>query len=263
MGTLDQLTQQLLLQTLQFVPRLIVALITFGAAWLLATPAGRAVHEMLSKRMDPQGLPQLLARLTRWTVRIGGSLIALEQVHFNITGFIAGLGITGLTIGFALQDITRNFVAGVLLLFRKPFAVNDTVNAGGFTGQILEINTRDTAIKTAGGELVIVPNITIFENPITNFSRSRERQRTVTLKLSAGQDVELALRALRDALQHVPGVLQAPPPTVWAEQPGYAMITLTARFWVDTETHDLLEVHSAAVIALHNTITALAEQSPA
>ena len=165
MGTLDQLTQQLLLQMLQFVPRLIVALITFGAAWLLAAPAERAVHEMLSKRMDPQGLPQLLARLTRWTVRIGGSLIALEQVHFNITGFIAGLGITGLTIGFALQDITRNFVAGVLLLFRKPFAVNDTVNAGGFTGQILEINPRDTAIKTAGGELVIVPNITMNQKP--------------------------------------------------------------------------------------------------
>lgn len=251
MSNLDQALQELLFSTLQFIPRLIVGLLTFGLALLLAAPAGRAVKRALERRIDSQGLPALLARLTRWTVIIIGGVAALEQVNFNVTGFLAGLGVAGLTIGFALQDIARNFVAGVLLLLRKPFVANDYVNAGGFSGTVMDVNTRDTVIRADNGELVIIPNTKIFENPITNFSRSVNRQRVLTLTLRNSQNVDAEMDLLRNALQNVPGVLSEPQPTVWADRPGFTTVRVIARFWVNTQTSDLFAVNSAAVLALN------------
>jgi len=251
MGNLDQITHEMLLLVVQFIPKLIVAVLTFGAALLLANPAAKAVYRGLSQRVETEGLPRLMARITRWTIIVGGCIVALEQVDFNVTGFLAGLGVAGLTIGFALQDISRNFTAGVLLMFRQPFVVNDYVNAGGFSGTVLDINTRDTVVKADNGELVIIPNIKIYENPITNYTRSPNRQRTITLNLRSDPDIEAKMALLRAEIQKVPGVLAEPQPTVWAEQSGHSTITVTARFWMNTQAANLLEVHSAAVLALN------------
>ena len=251
MENLDQVTQELLLLVVQFIPKLIVALLTFSAALLLARPAAKAVERAISRRVETQGLPRLMERITRWGIIIGGCIVALEQVDFNVTGFLAGLGVAGLTVGFALQDITRNFVSGVLLMLRQPFIVNDYVNAGGFSGTVLDVNTRDTVMKADNGELVIIPNIKIYENPITNFSRSANRQRVITLNLPNESDIEARLAQLRSTIQNVPGVLAAPQPTVWAERSWSSTVVVTVRFWIDPQVANLLEVHSAAVLALN------------
>ncbi len=257
MDNIDQLLQELLVVMLHFTPRLIAALLTFGIALLLAGPAARAVQRSLSRRLEPQGLPRLLAKITRWAVVIGGGVIALEQVNFNVTGFLAGLGVAGLTIGFALQDITRNFVAGVLLMLRQPFVLDELITAGGFSGKVLDITIRDTMIQTLDGELVVIPNIKIFENPISNLSRSRLRQRNLVVQLPNQGDPAQALALLLAATAGTPGVLAAPQPTVWAEQLSEAAINVGVRFWVDTHTSDPLAVHSAVALALNRAINAL------
>ncbi len=254
MGNLDQAGQELLLLALQFIPRLIVALLTFGIALLLAGPAGRSVQRALSKRIEPQGLPKLFAKVTRWVIIIGGGIAALEQVNFNVTGFLAGLGVAGLTIGFALQDITRNFAAGVLLMLRQPFVIDEVINAGGFSGRVAEINIRDTVIITTEGEVVIVPNIKIFEAPITNLSRSETRQRTIMVNLRDRENMERSMVHLRDTIESVPGVLAEPRPSVWAEQFSDNGVLLAVRFWVNARVSDAPAVHSAAVMALHRAI---------
>ena len=92
--------------------------------------------------------------LTRWTVIILGILTALEQVNFDVTSFIAGLGIAGITIGFALQDIARNFVAGILLLVRQPFNIGNAVKVAGYSGTVLDITTRDTVLNQRDHQLL-------------------------------------------------------------------------------------------------------------
>ena len=247
---MDNVLQSLAMSLVQFLPRLIVALLTFAAALLLAGPAARAVRRGLAWRMSNEQLLNALAKVTRWAVVTAGIVVALEQVNFNITGFLAGLGVAGLTIGFALQDITRNFVAGVLLMIRQPFVVGESVTAGGFSGTVEAITTRDTVIRTWDGELVTIPNTKVFEAPISNFTRSRKRMRTIKLGLSYEHDAERALELLRDAIRSVDGVLDEPAPSVWAESLGYSTMEITARFWVDTQAGDVLKVHSDAVLAL-------------
>ncbi len=251
MTTLDEALQALIVRALQFIPNLIVALITFAAALLVASPAARTVRRALARRIEEQRLLDLLAKLTRWSIVIGGLTVALEQVNFSLTGFLAGLGIAGLTVGFALQDIARNFVAGILLMIRQPFVIGDGVSVAGFAGTVLAVNTRDTVVRTWDGEVVTIPNTKVFENPISNYTRSETRMRTVKIALSHNQDAPALMALLSETIRAVPGVLETPPPSVLADDLNFIATTLTVRFWVNTKRSDLLQVHSDAIVALN------------
>lgn len=243
MEPLDQVIQEVLL----FIPKLIVALMAFGATLVLSGIAARWSRRVAGKKIDDPETLELLARLARWTVIIVGTLIALDQVDFDITGFVAGLGLAGFTIGFALQDIARNFVAGILLLVRQPFDVGDAIEVGDYAGTVLGINTRDTVLKTWDGETVILPNIEVFINPLLNYSNLPTRRRTVRIGLGYEQDASRAIDTFLEAMSGVEGVLADPAPTVLATELGDSALALDARFWINQETHDLFAVHSDVV----------------
>ena len=250
METIDQTVQALLVNAVDFLPHLIAALVTFIAGLFLSGFFAGRVRRALEARGTDRGTSLLLCRLTRWSILTIATLVALDQVNFNITGFLAGVGAAGFTVGFALQDISRDFLAGILLLVRQPFAIGDAVTVGGYDGSVLDITMRDTVIKTWDGEVVIIPNNQIFENPITNYSQVTRRRRTIMIGLGYGQDVAHAMQVFLDALRSVPGVLQEPAPTVLAESMGDSALVLAARFWVDQQANGLFDVHSNAVLAL-------------
>jgi small-conductance mechanosensitive channel len=242
--------QDLLGEALLFIPNLIVALVVFALTILLSGLVARWVQRAAKTRIEDLETRRLLSRLARWSVIILGTLVALDQVDFDVTGFIAGLGIAGFTIGFALQDIARNFVAGVLLLVRQPFNIGDAVEVGEHAGTVLDITTRDTVLKTWDGEVVIVPNMDVFTKAIKNYSELPLRRRTVNIGLGYDEDVDEALRVFLEAIRGVEGVLDDPAPEVLVEELGDSGLMLAARFWVNQETHGLFMVHSAVVQAI-------------
>jgi small-conductance mechanosensitive channel len=245
-GTFEEFVQSAVL----FVPRLIAALVTFGLALLLSGLVARWVRRAVDKRIEDPEPCLLISRLARWAVIVGGTLFALDQVNFDITGFVAGLGIAGLTVGFALQDIARNFVAGVLLLVRQPIKIGDAVKIDAYAGTVQAINTRDTIVKTWDGETVILPNVDVFGSAIVNYSERSYRRRTVRIGLGYGQDVAQATHTFLEAIRRVEGVAVDPPVTVHAEELGDSALTLAARFWLNQETHSLFDVHSDVVGAV-------------
>ena len=241
---------------LQFIPKLIVALIVFGVSLFLSVVAARWARRTAGTKIDDEETLLLLSRLARWTVLVLGTVLALDQVDFDVTGFVAGLGIAGFTIGFALQDITRNFIAGLILLIRQPFDIGDSVEVAGHAGTVLGINTRDTVLKTWDGEMVILPNLEVFTNPIVNYSDLPNRRRTVEIGLGYDEDVNRAVEVFLAAISGVEGVLADPAPELLAEKLGDSTLDLAARFWVNQETHGLFDVHSAVV----KTMKVVAEQ---
>jgi small conductance mechanosensitive channel len=243
-------------EALQFIPKLIVALIVFGVSLFLSVVAARWTERTARTKIDDKETLLLLSRLARWAVVVLGTVLALDQVNFDVTGFVAGLGIAGLTIGFALQDITRNFIAGLILLVRQPFDIGDGVEVAGHAGTVLEITTRDTVLKAWDGEMVILPNLEVFTQPIINYSDLPNRRRTIQIGLGYGEDVERVTELLLEAIRGVDGVLVDPAPELLADNLGDSTLNLSARFWVNQETHGLFDVHSAVV----RTIKEAAEQ---
>ena len=205
------------------------------------------------KKIDDREMLQLIFLITRWSLLIIGTILALDQVDFNVTGFIAGLGVAGFTVGFALQDIAKNFISGLLLLYRQPFNLGDFVKVADFVGAVKEINIRDTVIETIGGEFVIIPNKDVFEKPIINYTQSRLRRRTIFIGLRYEEDTTRATALFLKAIKGVPGVERDPCPKLRASELGNSALQLTAFFWVDQNQNDILDVHSDVVNAIKET----------
>jgi len=233
-----------------FLPRLIAALVIFVAMLILSALAARWVRRAGQVKIkDPETL-RALSLLTRWGVLIVGVIVALDQVDFDVTGFLAGLGVLGFTVGFALQDIARNFVAGILLLIQQPFDIGDAVKVGEFTGKVVDIRLRDTVIQTWDGELAIVPNIEVYTRPIVNYSDRPLRRRTIRVGVGYEEDIGRAAKVFLETVRQIDGVLADPAPTVMVEGLGDSAVELVIRFWLNQETHSLIEVHSQAVQAI-------------
>lgn len=245
--------EQIVRNVIAFLPKLAAAVVAFAAALLGSGMVAQGVRRAAAKKFDDPDTCVLLSRLARWTVVVAGTLLALDLVDFDVTGFVAGLGIAGLTVGFALQDIARNFVAGVLLLIRQPFGSGDAVKIADYSGSVLEINTRDTVIKTWDGEVVILPNIDVFGSAIVNYSQLPYRRRTVRIGLGYGEDIGRATSVFLEAIRQVDGVLEEPAPTVHADELGDSTLILAARFWLNQQTHSLFDVHSMVLRAIKET----------
>jgi small-conductance mechanosensitive channel len=236
------------------LPSYLLAAGAFVATLILSGLAGRGMKRSVKNKIEDPETRELLARMTRWTVLVLGTMTALNQIPgIDVTSLLAGLGIVGFTIGFALQDIARNFIAGLLILMRQPFNVGDAVEVAGHAGTVMEITVRDTVIKTWDGVMEIIPNLDVYSNPIVNYSELPLRRRTVMIGLGYGEDVDRARTIFLDVIRGTEGVLKEPEPEILTEEFGDATLNMAARFWVNQQTHSLFGVHSDVVDALNET----------
>lgn len=240
--------QEALTKFLLFIPNLIVAIIIFGATMYLAGLGSRVVNAALERRRTDPELSMVLCRLTRWSIIVVGTIWALDRVNFNVTGFVAGLGIVGFTIGFALKDVAENFVAGVLLLIQQPFDIGDSIEVNGYTGTVTDIKVRDTTIRTWDGLLVIIPNAAVYTNAITNYSKVEQRR--VSLEIGVGYETDLpkAHQVLLDVVATLPGVItDDPAPTVVFKEFADSSINATLYFWFDPTENNYFAALDGAV----------------
>lgn len=247
---IQQAFQEWFTSLVQLLPNLITAIVIFFVTIIASDFLAKWVKRIAKKKIENNEMLHLIFLLTRWTVIILGTIFALSQVNFDVTGFIAGLGVAGFTIGFALQDIAKNFISGILLLSRQPFSIGDYVKVNDYSGTVKEINVRDTVVETLDGEIVIIPNQKVFENPITNYTHSRLRRSSFTIGLGYEEDVARATQIFLDVIKNVPGVESQPEPTIRAKALGDSSLTLEALFWVDQQDNNLVGIHSDVVTAV-------------
>lgn len=136
---------------------------------------------------------------------VAAALIVLG-LSKTVTTLLAGVGILGLALGFAFQDIAENFIAGVLMAFRRPIYIGDLIESNDFVGTVEEINLRTTVIRTADGKHVLIPNSEVLQNSIVNFSRSSELRVDLACGVSYGDDLAGGV-TLEEALAMAPDTL--------------------------------------------------------
>lgn len=242
----------LLVRLINSLPSLISALVIFIASLYLAGILGKAVRRGMTLRQRNQELTEAITKLARLTVIILGTTAALQTIGFNLTAFLAGLGVVGFTIGFALQDVSKNFVAGLLLLLQQPFNIGDVIEVKGFTGTVTDVDLRATVLRTVDGRVVLIPNADVFTNPIVNINRIPTRRTSLELSVSNGSDLEQVRQVGVAAVSGLPGVLSEPPPGLFFRSLGSAVIHLTVFYWVNVQQVDPQAVQDAAVIALES-----------
>ena len=238
MDTLSITFQELLTNFLTLLPKIVVALVIFIFSLYIAGWLAKTVRSALDRRKTDLEIKLLIVKLTRWAVIILGLFAALQQVGFNITAFLTGLGIIGFTIGFALQDVSKNFVAGILLLLEQPFEIGDIIEVGGYTGTVANVEIRATEIYTMDGQNVLIPNADVFTQPIKNFSRYTKRRLDLTIGVAYDSDLEVVRGTVFEVINSIPGVMADPAPRVVFNNLGSSTIDFTVYYWVDLEIGD-------------------------
>jgi small conductance mechanosensitive channel len=151
------------------LPNIAIAVVIFALFLIVASAARSVVRRFSQRRTGRPSLGLLLGQLTHVTVVILGFLIALSTVapSFKAGDLVRMLGIGSVAIGFAFQNILQNFLAGILLLLQEPFRIGDWITITGLEGQVEDIQTRATVIRTADGNRIVIPNAVLFTNPVT------------------------------------------------------------------------------------------------
>jgi len=216
----------------EFLPNIIWAVIII----LFALYLGRLLRKLLTRALtrtgaDP-GVTHLLAQMAYWAITGLGFILALGR-FLDLTAIVASLGLVGFALTFALQDVLKNLVAGILLLVQRPFIVGDYVQVSGYEGNVTAVSSRSTEVLTADGLTVLLPNAGVLNNPIVNYTRTPERRIDVVFNLPYDCDLARVRELSLKAVTAVSAYLSTPAPDVLFEDAAGG-ITLRVRLWVDT-----------------------------
>ncbi len=216
------------------LPNLLGATVVAIAFILASRIVRRVVRRALGRVSSYTQVNELLATVASLAVLVTGLFVALGVVGLDktVTSLLAGVGIIGLALGFAFQNIAANFIAGVLLLTRRPFGANDVISTSDYMGTVLGINLRATILRTFEGQLVTIPNSSVLENPIVNFTATGYRRVDIPVGVSYGDDLERARDVAVEALETIDYRDKSRPVDLFYEGFGDSSINFTARFWI-------------------------------
>ena len=144
---------------LLILPNLVIAILVLIVCWVCARIVSALVQRLVARLGPNRDVVRLLGFLAYGTLIAGGVFVALGVLHLDktVTSLLTGVGILGLTLGFALQDVASNLMAGLLIELHHPFRVNDVIETNDFVGRVSRITLRDTEIDQLDGQVVVVP----------------------------------------------------------------------------------------------------------
>ncbi len=195
----------------------------------LALDRGSAQLSQLLKRM--------IVSASRGVIIALGTLIGLSQLGISLGPLLAGLGIAGFVIGFALQDTLSNFASGLMILFYRPFDVGDVVEVGGVFGTVNKMSLVNTTILTVDNQTLVVPNNKIWGDVIKNLNSQRQRRVDMMFGIGYADDIPHAERVLTDIIASHESVLKDPEPVVRLHELGDSSVNFIVRPWVKSEDY--------------------------
>lgn len=240
---------------MQAMPVALVALAIVFIFALIGRWAGN--HDGWLRRL---GLSELAANLGKRVVRLVltgmGVLIALEVMDATaLVGAVLGIaGVAGIAIGFAFRNIVENYLAGVLLSARNPFAIGDQVEVGTFTGKVMRLTSRDTVLMTRDGNHLRIPNSVIITSAMTNFSRNPLRRFEFNINVPDAADLNHTRELGIAALHAMPGILNQPAPQGLISEISDGNAAMRFLAWIDQRDTDFAKARSEAIRVLKMTL---------
>jgi small conductance mechanosensitive channel len=237
----------------KMLPNLLVAIAFWIAFFLLAKLFRMLIFKFVNHITKSRAIAGLFSGLARILIVVLGiyfglSILKLDKIAISM---LAGAGIIGLTLAFAFQDLTSNFISGVYIDFNKPFDIGDTIQSGDVLGEVEEIGLRSTTIRTIEGLKLLVPNKNIFQNTITNYSKTPHRRVTVDFLVSIQESMENVEKVVVGALRGLRYVSRGRKIEFYFTDFNQQQLKASVLFWINANKQsDAMRAKSAAILAI-------------
>ncbi|HAH57088.1 MAG TPA: mechanosensitive ion channel protein MscS [Bacteroidales bacterium] len=216
------------------IPNMGVAILLLIIFVVLSRLAAKTFKKIFAKTSENKALTSLFTTIIKYTVIGIGLFIILSVLKLDkaVTSILAGVGILGLALGFAFQDIAANFVSGIILAFRTPFTIGDIIKVNDIMGTAMATNLRTTIVKTFTGQEVFIPNKDVLQNPIFNYTVLGKRRIDISVGISYGDDLDKVQAITLETIKNIDGVIDLENTVFDYEEFGSSSINFNIRFWI-------------------------------
>jgi len=222
-------------------PDIILRLLMFIAILLVFRSLSRLTKRVVRRSCDSSSLDlsvllkDILISWSGGAVMVLGIFMALSQVGISLGPMLAGLGVAGFVIGFALQDTLGNFASGAMILIYRPYDVDDFIEVAGASGLVKKMNLVSTTIVTFDNQTLVIPNSKIWGDVIKNVTAQKVRRVDLEFGIGYGDDIEHVERVLHDIVASHEFVLEKPDPLIKLHTLGDSSVNFIVRPWTKTE----------------------------
>ena len=234
------------------VPNMVIALVILGITWVVSRVARRIVDRVTGKASIRESLKQLIHTVVSIGVWVVGLVIAATVVLPGLTpaSLVAGLGVGTIAIGFAFQDFFQNFLAGILIMVRKKMRIGDIIECEGIIGRVEHVSLRETHVRKLSNELTIVPNSTLFKNPVEILTDGAQRRHEIIVGVSYDTDLEQARDVIRAAMEGIEVIDQDRRIDIFAREFNASSIDFLVRWWAGSKPYDMHDSRDRVVRAI-------------
>ncbi|WP_225036380.1 mechanosensitive ion channel family protein [Winogradskyella sp. SM1960] len=221
------------------IPNFILAILVMIAAYFTAKYISKLVVKLVGKKVEQDSIKKAIARVSAVVVVTLGLFVALGVLNLSkaLTSLLAGAGVVGLAIGLALQGTLANTFAGLMLSFRKKIQIGHWVETTGYSGEVIDINLKDFTLKEADNNLVIIPNKTILENPLKNYSLTTRMRVFLECGVGYESDLEKVEQLTKQVIANsFDQVKSADDVEFYYTEFGDSSINYLCRFWIEAES---------------------------
>ncbi|WP_041763369.1 mechanosensitive ion channel family protein [[Leptolyngbya] sp. PCC 7376] len=244
--------QSILSIGIQRIPGIIGGLIILFFTRYVTEFSQKIVHEIAEKTIKNRSLQILADKASYVGIWIVGVLFAcvISFPGLRLGDIIATLGIGSIAIGFAFQDIVKNFLAGIIILVEEPFRIGDEISINGYDGVIKNINIRTTHIRTYQGEKVLLPNADVFTDAVKVKTAYDARRTDLEVGVDYHTPLPIAKKILQETINDLNGVFSEPPPEIDLVNFGDSSIDFILRYWTAPQQRNVRRIQTDAIVAI-------------
>jgi small conductance mechanosensitive channel len=217
--------------------KLVIAIAILIIGFWLAKIVSRMIEKLMTSNSMDAGLTSFLSSLASSLLKVLVFITAITQMGIEMTSFVALLGAAGLAIGMAFSGTLSNFAGGVMILVFKPFKVGDMILAQGEQGVVKEILIFNTYMNTPDNKVVILPNGSLANGVITNFTKQETRRVDFVFGIAYGDDLKKAKEVLTSFINDDERILKDPAPFVGVATLGDSSVNIAVKVWSKVEDY--------------------------
>ena len=235
----------------RLLPNIVFAILLMVGFYFLARFLKGLVQRTATSR-DRDNLGEVAGGMVKWIVIFVGFLLAMTVVLPSVSpgDLVAGLGVSSVAIGFAFKDILQNWLAGILILLRQPFAVGDEIEVNGYVGSVERIETRATIIRQYNAKRVVIPNSDIYTNAVKVITANDRIRGQYDVGVGYGDSIQEAKDVIRAAVQDVEGVDREKGVDVLTWDLAASWVTIRVRWWTKSQRGDVVQIHDRVLQAM-------------